>query len=75
LSIETERMDDVPLLLTQMQRMGLADLLDKHLPTHGNRQGLSVGQLSIVWLAHLLSQADHRMNRVQEWGSRVSSTW
>lgn len=74
LSIETERMDDVPLLLTHMQRMGLADLLDKHLPTHGLRQGLSVGQLSIVWLAHILSQADHRMNRVQAWGSRRLST-
>jgi transposase len=70
LSIETERMDDVPLLLTHMHRMRLAELLDKHIPTHGHRQGLSLGQLCVVWLAHILSQADHRMNRVQEWGSR-----
>src|SRR5690348_12806606 len=70
LSIETERMDDIPLLIEQMHQMRLAELLDKHIPTHGHRQGLSVGQLSVVWLAHILSQADHRMNRVQEWGSR-----
>ena len=70
LSIETERMDDIPLLLSHMQRMRLAELLDKHMPTHGHRQGLSVGHLCMVWLAHILSQADHRMNRVQEWGSR-----
>jgi transposase len=70
LSIETERMDDIPLLLTHMQRMQLAALLDKHFPAHGLRKGVSVGELSVVWLAHILSQADHRMNRVQEWGSR-----
>ncbi len=57
-----------------MQRMGLAALLDKHIPTHGSRQGLSLGELSVVWLAHILSQADHRMNRVQEWRSRRLET-
>lgn len=74
LSIETERMDDIPLLLTHMQRMKLAELLDKHIPTHGHRKGLSVGELSVVWLAHILSQADHRMNRVQEWAMRRMET-
>src|SRR5438445_2244769 len=74
LSIETERMDDIPLLITHMQRMKLAELLDKHLPTHGQWKGLSGGELSGVWLAHILSQADHRMNRVQEWASRRLET-
>lgn len=74
MSIETERMDDIPLLLTHMQRMKVAQLLDKHIPTHGQRKGLSVGELSVVWLAHILSQADHRMNRVQEWASRRLET-
>src|SRR5947209_5292294 len=74
LSIETERMDDIPLLLTHMQRMHLAELLDKHIPTHGQRKGLSVGEVSVVWLAHILSQADHRMNRVQEWAQRHLET-
>jgi transposase len=74
LSIETERMDDIPLLLTHMQRMQVAQLLDKHIPTHGQRKGLSVGELSVVWLAYILSQADHRMNRVQAWASRRLST-
>jgi transposase len=74
LSIETERMDDIPLLLTHMKRMKVAELLDKHIPAHGQRKGLSVGELSVVWLAHILSQADHRMNRVQEWANRRIST-
>src|SRR5436305_3508308 len=74
LSIETERMDDIPLLISHMQRMKVAALLDKHIPTHGQRKGLSVGELSEVWLAHILSQADHRMNRVQEWATRRLET-
>lgn len=74
LSIETERTDDIPLLLTHMQRMRVAELLDKHFPTHGLRKGLSVGEVTLVWLVHVLSQADHRMNRVQDWASRRLST-
>ncbi len=74
LSIETERVDDLPLLIAHMQRMKLAELLDKHIPTHGRRKGLSVGELSVVWLTHILSQADHRMNCVQEWASRRLET-
>lgn len=74
LSIETERVDDIPLLITQMQRMNLTELLDKHFPTNGNREGLSLGWVSVIWLAHVLSQADHRMNRVQEWATRRLET-
>lgn len=74
LSIETERTDDIPLLLRHMQRMQLASLLDKHFPPHGLRKGLSMGEVSMVWLTHVLSQADHRMNRVQDWASRRLTT-
>lgn len=70
LNIETERIDDIPLLISHMQHMKIAEVLDKHIPTHGHRKGLSVGELSIVWLVYILSQADHRMNRVQEWAKR-----
>jgi len=68
LEIKTERVDDIPLLLAHMQHMDLADLLDKHLPMHGNRSGLSLGKVIVVWLCHILSKGDHRMNHVQEWG-------
>lgn len=74
LSIETERVDDIPLLIAQMQRMNLVELLDKHFPTNGNREELSLGWVSVIWLTHILSQADHRMNRVQEWTSRRIET-
>lgn len=74
LSRETERVDDIPLLIAHMQRMKLAELLDKHFPTNGNREGLSLGWVSVIWLTHILSQADHRMNRVQDWTARRQET-
>src|SRR5207248_3276713 len=70
LNIETERVDDIPLLLAHMQRMNLAELLDKHIPVHGNRKGLGLGNVTMIWLSHILSEADHRMNQVQEWAKR-----
>jgi transposase len=74
LTITTERVDDLPLLLAQMERMGIAQLLDAHFPTNGNREGLSLGKVTTIWLTHVLSQADHRMNRVQPWAERRLET-
>ncbi|MEI6069954.1 MAG: hypothetical protein WCP96_21695 [Methylococcaceae bacterium] len=60
-----ERPDDIPLLLAQMQKMDVAALLDEHFPTHGNWQGLSLGNVAVGWLAHILSEGDHRLNSVR----------
>ena len=73
-SFSTERVDDIPLLLHQMQHLGLAQLIDNHLRPHGNRQGLSYGELACVWLTHILSQADHRMNQVRGWAQARTQT-
>lgn len=67
LSIQTEQVDDIPLLLSLMQRLNLPDLLDAHFPTHGNWKGASLGWTASVWLAYILSRGDHRLNQVQDW--------
>jgi transposase len=72
--ITSERVDDIPLLLTQIERMGIEKLIDKHFPTHGNWQGESLGSVAIIWLTHILSQADHRLNQVQAWASKRLET-
>src|SRR6266581_8014487 len=66
-NIITERVDDIPLLLEQMQRMGLPGWVDEHFPTHGNWQGLSVGWVTTVWLSSILSRGDHRLVHVEPW--------
>ncbi len=67
LTIISERVDDIPLLLAQLERMGLQPLLDEHFATHGNWVGLSLGWVSVLWLTHILSEADHRLNHVKPW--------
>src|SRR5262249_13059487 len=49
-------------------------LLDAHFPVHGNRQGLSLGWVSTLWLAHILSRADHRLNQVRPWAETLHDT-
>jgi transposase len=74
LTINHERVDDIPLLLAQMDRMQVAKLLDEHFPTHGNWDGLSLGQVVSVWLAFILSEANHRMSHLQPWAERRLQT-
>jgi transposase len=67
--IKTYRVDDIPLLLAQQQKLGLAELLDEQIKPHGNRQGLSIGWTVVGWLSYILSQADHRLSYVESWAS------
>ena len=66
-NIITERVDDIPLLLEQMQRMELPTLIDTHFPAHGNWYGLSLGWVSTIWLSSILSRGDHRLVHVEPW--------
>jgi len=74
LTVINEAGDDIPLLLAQLERMGVRSLLDEHFRTHGNWQGLSVGWVTEVWLTHILSQADHRLSYVQGWVAKHQET-
>jgi len=74
LTVTNERVDDIPLLLAQQERMGLPALLDEHFPTHGQWQGLRLGWVVAGWLTHILSEADHRLNRVQSWAEKRLAT-
>src|SRR5438128_7865532 len=67
LTIEIERIDELPLLLAQLNQMQVAELLDQCFPQHGNWQGLSLGQLVAVWLCHIVCEANHRLNHVRPW--------
>ena len=62
-----ERIDDVPLLLAELKRMRVAQLVDAYFPTHGGWEGVSQGDVVVVWLAHVLSEGDHRLSHVELW--------
>ena len=64
----SERVDDLPLILHWLKQMEVAEQIDQQLkPVHGNRKGLSYGQLSVLLLAYVVSQSDHRFNHVEGW--------
>lgn len=65
LTVYSERVDDIPLLIAHQERMGIRVLVDRHFPVHGNRSGLGLGWTTSIWLAFLLSQGDHRLSHVR----------
>jgi len=60
LVIITERVDDVALLIGQMVKMGLPEVLDRHIPRHWTQRGLSWGWTAVIWLAYIVTEGDHR---------------
>src|SRR6266699_920246 len=67
LTMTTERVDDIPVLLAQSDKMGVPELVDNYFQPHGNWEGPSLGWTTTIWLTHILSEGDHRMNQVQPW--------
>jgi transposase len=66
--IKVERVDDIPVLLAQLQKMQVPALLDQFFPTHGHWKGeLSFGEVVAVWLTFVASQGDHCLSHVQPW--------
>src|SRR5512144_2330974 len=73
LELTHQRVDDVPLLLGFLSNLRLPAILDRHLPPHPLHQGLSNGWIITVWIAYILSRADHRKSPSKP-GPRISST-
>src|SRR5262249_15116054 len=55
----TERVDDVALLIGQMVKMGLPEVLDRHIPRHWTQRGRSWGGTAVIWLAAIATEGDH----------------
>ena len=74
LTIQTEQIDDLPLLFGLLQKMGLQAIVDEVIEPHGHRQGLSIGWTIVIWLIHILREKNHCMNVVQKWVTQVPET-
>jgi transposase len=70
-ALKEERIDDVPLLIGMMQRLKIAEVVDKHLKKHHLHQGVSSGTLTVGWLAYILSRSDHRKSAVRDWAASL----
>src|SRR5512147_1465154 len=74
LELTHQRVADVPLLLGFLSNVRLPEILDRHLPPHPLHQGLSYGWLITVWIAYILSRADHRTSPVRSWAKQLQHT-
>lgn len=51
MQISSERVDDIPLVVEGLNQMEIVQWIDRSLSQpHGNRKGLSYGQLSVLLL-------------------------
>ena len=74
LDVTVERIDDVPLLIQQVKKMRIAEIIDSHIHPHGNWGGISLGETVAVWVVYLVSQGDHRLCAVEEWAEGMVET-
>ena len=74
LTLTHERIDDIPLLISLGQKLGLDEAVDTHLGTHGLQHGLTNDELVLTWLAYILSEGDHRKSGVEDWAWRHRRT-
>jgi hypothetical protein len=63
-----ERVDEIPLLIYWLQKMQVDVIIDRVLPLpHGNRQGLSYGQLALLFVVYVIYLRNHRLCGMEEW--------
>jgi transposase len=74
LTLQHERVDDIPLLYGLMQKMHLPEVLERGLGSHHLHQGISNGLLTCGWLAFILSAANHCKVSVQGWAKSHQHT-
>src|SRR2546429_1245700 len=67
ITVKHERIDDIPVIIAQLKKMRVDKLIDTHFPTNGNWTRLSLGGVVVVWLTFIISEADHRLYRVEPW--------
>lgn len=58
----------MPVVLKWLSQMQIEALINQEIPSpHGNRKGLSYGQLAVLLLSYIITQADHRLCAVETW--------
>jgi len=70
MTMNIERIDDLPLIHSQFNSDNLIALFNTHFPDHGNWLGISGGHLLIGWLLYIMSESDHRLSHVEDWASQ-----
>lgn len=66
-SPQIERVDAIPILVTWLQHMAVPAHIDSHWIAHREWEGLSYGQLALLFLTFVLHERDHRLSVLADW--------
>jgi transposase len=67
----SERIDNLPLLIYWLKRMHVDESIDHVLGRpHGNWEGLSYGELALVFVAYVVMGCTHFLSPMQEWARK-----
>lgn len=62
-----ERVDELPLILTWLLNMRIAEIIDGIWHPHGQWEGLSYGQLAVLFVTYIIHQRSHRLMKMEGW--------
>ena len=67
----SERIDNLPLLIYWLKHMRVDVIIDQVLgPPHGNWEGLSYGEVALVFVAYVVMGCTHFLSPMQEWARK-----
>lgn len=66
-TIRIERVDSLPLILTWLLKMHVHTIIDGVWRPHGRWQGLTYGQLALLFVAYIIHQRTHRLMSMEGW--------
>lgn len=64
----SERIDELPLVIHSLKQMQVDVIIDRVLgPAHGNWEGLSRGELALVYVSYVVMSCTHFLSPMQAW--------
>ncbi len=70
MELEDLRVDDLPLIYSILEELGIRESIDKIIIRHGRWAGSSPGTIVSLWLCYILSEQDHRLSVVETWAEQ-----
>ena len=67
MTVKVEEIDQIPMIAHMIKNMRVDILIDKIWPVHGNHQGLTHGQLAILFIIYVIHMLNHRFSYMEEW--------
>ena len=62
-----QRVDDLPLILNWLLKMHLHVIIDRIWTPHRNWNGLTYGQLAVLFVAFMIHQRSHVLSKMEDW--------